>query len=121
MRRILVACAVLAFSASLCAAGTAAASASTRTPEGVAKALYSAWQSKARKSALAVAAPEAVDKLFGLKRRKMRFEGCHVREEGGFECIYRDSRIDLSMALLVDGGASLGGYNVSALSFSSEE
>ena len=103
------------------AAAVSAATVPTRTPEGVARALYSAWQAKSRKTALAVAAPEAVDKLFGVKRRKMRFEGCQVREEGGFECVYRDGRLDLSMAMLVDGGASLGGYNVSALSFSSEQ
>ena len=51
----------------------------------------------------------------------MKFEGCSRRDEGGFECIYRDKKLDLSIAMIVDGGVSAGGYNVTSVNFSSEE
>ena len=123
MLRIAVYCALLLALAcgDASAAAVAAAKPDTKSPTGVAKALYSAWKAKARKPALTVATPEAVTKLFGVRWRTMRFEGCNAREEGGFECIYRERATDLSLAMNVDGGASLGGYNVVSLSFSSEE
>lgn len=89
-------------------------------PQVAASRLYEAWRAGRRPAALRVATPEAVDKLFGVRRRAMRFEGCRNREEGGFQCIYRDARLDLSLAMEVDGGASAG-YSVISVSFSSEE
>ena len=94
---------------------------SRQSPETLAKNLYQAWRQGKRKAALAIAEKSAVNKLFGVKWRAMKFGGCHVREEGGFECLYADAANDLSLAMIVDGGASLGGYNISELSFSSEE
>lgn len=91
-----------------------------KNPRLVAQKLYQAWHLKNRRSALKVADKEAVDKLFGIRWRAMKFEGCSHRDEGGFECIYRDTRIDLTMAMIVDGGISAGGYNVASVSFSSE-
>ena len=99
----------------------AEAKTSLRTsPSSVAQALFQSWRLKAPKSARAVATDEAVDKLFGVRWRAMKFEGCSQRDEGGFECVYRDRKNDLSLAMIVDGGASVGGYNVTSLSFSSE-
>lgn len=89
-------------------------------PKVAASRLYNAWRAGSRSAALRVATPEAVDKLFGVRRRAMRFEGCHNKEEGGFQCVYRDARLDLSLAMEVDGGASAG-YSVTSVSFSSEE
>ena len=87
----------------------------------VAQSLYQSWRARSPRAARRVAADEAVQKLFGVRWRAMKFEGCTQRDQGGFECIYRDGKADLSMAMIVEGGASLGGYNVSSLSFSSEE
>ena len=90
-------------------------------PARVAQQLYQAWHLKSQKSAVKVADKDVVDKLFGVRWRAMKFEGCHHRDEGGFECVYRDAKNDFSMAMIVDGGVSVGGYNVASLSFSSEE
>jgi hypothetical protein len=90
-------------------------------PAQVAQRLYQAWHLKSQKSALKVADKDAVDKLFGVHWRAMTFEGCHRRDEGGFECVYRDAKNDFSLAMIVDGGVSVGGYNVASLSFSTEE
>jgi hypothetical protein len=89
-------------------------------PKVAASRLYDAWRGGRRPAALRVATPEAVDKLFGVRRRAMKFEGCRNKEEGGFQCVYRDARLDLSLAMEVDGGASAG-YSVVSVSFSSEE
>lgn len=89
-------------------------------PQVAAARLYEAWQGGRRSAALRVATPEAVEKLFGVRRRAMKFEGCRNKEEGGFQCVYRDARLDLSLAMEVDGGASAG-YSVTSVSFSSEE
>jgi hypothetical protein len=43
------------------------------------------------------------------------------RDEGGFECVYKDVKNDWSVAMIVEGGISVGGYNVASVSFSSEE
>jgi hypothetical protein len=93
----------------------------TKDPKLAAQKLYNAWHLKSRRSALKVADKSAVTKLFSTKWRVMKFEGCTRRDEGGFECIYRDKKLDLSIAMIVDGGVSVGGYNVSSVSFSSEE
>ncbi len=88
-------------------------------PKVAASRLYNAWRAGRRSAALRVATPEAVDKLFGVRRRAMKFVGCRNKDEGGFQCVYRDARLDLSLALEVDGGASAG-YSVVSVSFSSE-
>ncbi|MGI8813009.1 MAG: hypothetical protein ACR2IH_10880 [Pyrinomonadaceae bacterium] len=95
--------------------------AQTKEPAGAARELYRAWHLKNRRSALKVADRDAVGKLFGTRWRAMRFKGCTRRDEGGFECTYFDPKIDLSIAMIVDGGVSVGGYNVASISFSSEE
>lgn len=101
--------------------GSAMAALSKLPPETLAKQFYDAWHGNGRKAALQIADKEAVDKLFGVRWRAMRFDGCHQRDEGGFECVYKDAKDDFSLAMIVDGGASLGGYNVVSVSFSSEE
>lgn len=112
---------VPALAVALAAAGPAAA-AMPRSPQAAAQGLYKAWQAKSRKSARPYADAAAIDKLFGVRRQPMIFKGCSVREEeGGFECLFLDRASGLSLAMVVEGGASVGGYNVSALSFSSEE
>ena len=98
-----------------------AVSAQTKDPKLAAQKLYNAWHARSRRSALKVAEKGAVSKLFSTRWRPMKFEGCTRRDEGGFECIYRDKKLDLSLAMIVDGGVSAGGYNVASLSFSSEE
>ena len=101
--------------------GAVAASAPNSKPAAVAQKLYQAWRVRNAPAARKVADPEAVDKLFGVKWRTMKFKGCQQREKGGFECIYLDVKDDFSLAMIVEGGASLGGYNVASLSFSTEE
>jgi len=98
----------------------AAFSSTPRSPDAAAKALYNAWKLKSRKAAMKVADRSAVTKLLSTRWRTMKFEGCKNRDEGGFECIYRDKKLDLSIAMIVDGGVSAGGYNVTSVSFSSE-
>ncbi|MDQ6785983.1 MAG: hypothetical protein M3033_04085 [Acidobacteriota bacterium] len=99
-----------------------AQAAQNKNPTLVAQKLYQAWHLKNRKSALKIADKDAVDKLFGVRWRVMKFEGCKRREgEIGFECIYRDAKNDFSLAMIVEGGVSVGGYNVASLSFSTEE
>ena len=104
------------------AVASAPATGMPRSPEAAAQSLYKAWKAHARKAARRVATPGAVAKLFGARAQAMSFRGCHVREgEGGFECIFVEPSLDLSLAMIVDGGASAGGYNVTSLGFSSEE
>ncbi len=99
---------------------SAAATVQPRSPDAAAQKLYQAWRLKSRKSAASVAEKAAVDKLFSVRWRAMRFDGCKNRDEGGYECVFTDVRNDLSLAMIVEGGASVGGYNVTSLSFSSE-
>ena len=101
-------------------ANAPSAASSNKKPELVAQRLYEAWRVRVRPNARKVAGPEVLDKLFSVHWRAMKFRGCHVRQEGGFECIYFDARGDLSLAMIVEGGVSVGGYNVAELSFSSE-
>ena len=82
--------------------------------------LYQAWKTHDRAAALRVAPADAVDKLLGVKWRPMRSKGCRQRDEGGFQCVYEDPKLDLRVAFTIDGGVSAG-YGVSAVSFSSEE
>ena len=87
-------------------------------PSVAAQRLYSAWMKKSKKAALNVASSEAVSKLFSTKWRPMKFKGCQ-NTGGSFECIYRDAKLDLDLAMVVEGGASAG-YHVESVSFSSE-
>jgi hypothetical protein len=111
----------VAAATALSAAGNAAAALSKLPPASLARQVYQAWHANSRPAALKVADKEAVDKLFGVHWRAMKFGGCHPRDEGGFECVYKDAKDDFSLAMIVDGGASLGGYNVATVSFSTEE
>lgn len=89
-----------------------------KTPRVAAQGLYNAWSKKSRKTARNFAASEAVEKLFGVKWRKMQFKGCAKREEGDFECIYEDKKLDLTLAMLTE--TTRRGYRIKSLSFSSE-
>ena len=89
-----------------------------KTPEEAAKGLYKAWISRSRRTADKFARTEAVDKLFGVNRHTMTFKGCHKREEGDFECIYKNQKLDLSFAMIVK--IFRAGYRVTSVSFSSE-
>ena len=89
-------------------------------PKVAATRLYDAWRRKNRAAALKVAERETVDKLFGVRWRAMRPKGCERRDEGGFQCVYYDSKNDISLAINVAGGAS-SGYGVESVSFSTEE
>ncbi len=51
----------------------------------------------------------------------MKLKSFKRREEGGFECIYRDMKNDWTMAMTIEGGVSVGGYKLSELHFSGEE
>ena|ERR1044072_953320 len=88
------------------------------TPAETAQTLYRAWQAKNRFKAQQAATNEVVEKLFGVKRRVMQFKGCHKREEGNFECLYKDKKTDFTMAMLIE--VARGGYRIKSLSFSSE-
>jgi hypothetical protein len=48
----------------------------------------------------------------------MLFKGCQKREEGDFECLYENKKLDLTMAMIVKNFRS--GYRVTEISFSSE-
>ena len=86
-----------------------------------AKKLYQAWRVGNRKAASRIADKSALNKLFSTRWRPMVFKGCtNIKPEGGFECIYRDRKNDLDLALIFKGGLSAGGYKVVSLSFSSE-
>jgi hypothetical protein len=87
-------------------------------PRVAAQRLYNAWKKKNKKSALKVAAPAAVSKLFSVNWRPMKFKGCH-NTGSSFDCIYRDSKLDLDVSMVVEGGASAG-YHVESVSFSTE-
>ena len=115
MRGLLVLCAVACFAAS-----APAQPGKITDYQVAAQRLYQAWKTHDRTAALRVAPKEAVDKLLGVKWRPMRAKGCHQREEGGFQCLYQDPKLDLRVAFTIDGGVSAG-YGVSAVSFSSEE
>ena len=101
------------------AASVSAPAAGTfKTAGAAAQALYRAWRAKSEAGAAAAAEAEAVEKLFGVPWRAMKFKGCHKREEGDFECVYEDARGDLSLAMLAEVAGR--GYRIKSLSFSSE-
>ena len=114
-------CGLLSISILPAESGAKAPSLSNKSSGNVAQQLYQAWHLRSQKSALKIADKNAVEKLFSVRWRPMKFEGCNHRDEGGFECIYRDAKNDFSMAMILDGGVSVGGYNVVSLSFSTEE
>ncbi|MBA3765949.1 MAG: hypothetical protein H0W99_02970 [Acidobacteria bacterium] len=87
-------------------------------PSVAARRLYNAWKKKSRKAGLKVASSAAVSKLFSTRWRPMQFKGCQ-NTGGSFECVYHDPKIDLDIAMVIEGGASAG-YHVESVSFSSE-
>lgn len=89
-----------------------------KTAEASAQALYNAWRTKSKTKAKRAATESAVEKLFGVRRRMMKFKGCTKREEGDFECIYEDAKNDLTLAMLLD--SLRRGFVVKSVSFSSE-
>lgn len=91
-----------------------------KSPQAAAQTFYQAWRVKNRRAALKIARKSAVNKLFSTRWRAMRFQGCTRRDEGGFECVYLDAKLDLSIAFILDSGASAGGYSILSVSFSSE-
>lgn len=92
-----------------------------KTPQEASRGLYQAWSKKQRKTAQKFARVEAVEKLFDTRWRTMKFKGCTKREAdegGGYECIYEDAKIDLTIAMIVK--IFRVGYKVTEVSFSSE-
>ena len=89
-----------------------------KTPQEAAKGLYQAWSQKSRKTAEKFARAEAINKLFGVNRHPMTFKGCTKRDEGDYECIYENKKLDLSFAMIVK--MFRVGYRVTSISFSSE-
>ena len=89
-----------------------------KTADAAARRLYLAWRAKDKTGAASAADAEAVEKLFGVRWRAMKFKGCRKREEGDFECVYEDARNDLSLAMLAERAGR--GYRIKSLSFSSE-
>lgn len=89
-----------------------------KTPQASARALYQAWRKGNRAAASHAATSGAVEKLFGVRQRKMVFKGCHKREEGDYECLYEDTQNDLTLAMLTE--KARGGYRIKSLSFSTE-
>lgn len=99
----------------------AQASPIVKTPEAASGGLFQAWKTKNKKAAQKFAQTKAVNKLFSTRWRTMKFQGCTKREAedgGGYECIYEDAKIDLSIALIVK--SFRGSYKITELSFSSE-
>jgi len=90
-----------------------------KTPEQAAATLYSAWRSTNRAKAKTVTGVQNIEKLFSVRPRTMKFNGCTKREEGDFECIYEDHKIDLTLAMLTTR-VTRRGYRIRSLSFSSE-
>jgi hypothetical protein len=103
---------------SVSAATFSAKEAAAKTPQTAARGLYLAWQAKNFKSAIKFAYVGAVDKLFEVKRHPMTFNGCSKNDDGDFECIYKNTKLDLSFAMIVKKISS--GYRVESISFSSE-
>jgi len=88
------------------------------SPELAARRLYGAWQKGSRRAALKVATKGAVNTLFANRWKDwgpMKFKGCERNDGGTIICRYigRGSGV---LEMGVEGGASLGGYNVDAVS-----
>ena len=89
-----------------------------KTPQEASRGLFHAWSKKQKSTAQKYARQEAVKKLFGVRPQKMIFKGCKKREEGDYECLYENKRLDLTMAMIVK--IFRVGYKVTEISFSSE-
>jgi hypothetical protein len=89
-----------------------------KTPQDAARGLFQAWGKRQRRAARNYARAEAVEKLFGVRRQQMIFKGCAKREEGDYECLYENKKLDLTMAMIVE--IFRVGYRVTEVSFSSE-
>jgi hypothetical protein len=86
------------------------------TAELAAQRLYQAWHKGNRKAALSVATSEAVTKLFKEKWRPMKPGKNFCRNRGnGMTCLYHDSKSGV-LEMEIDGGVSVGGYNVTSVS-----
>ena len=89
-----------------------------KTPQAAAKGLYLAWKTKNFKTAIKFADVNAVDKLFTVKRHPMTFKGCTKNDDGDFECIYENTKLDISFAMVVKKINT--SHRVESISFSSE-
>ena len=84
--------------------------------EVAARRLYQAWQKGNRSAALRVATSEAVNKLFQGKWRPMKPGKNFCQNRGnGMTCIYHDGKGGV-LEMAIDGGVSVGGYNVTSVS-----
>jgi hypothetical protein len=89
-----------------------------KTPQAASNGLFQSWSAKNKIRAQKFARNEAVDKLFSINSQRMTFKGCSKREEGDYECVYENKKLDLTMAMIVKMFRS--GYRVTEVSFSSE-
>lgn len=89
-----------------------------KEPSDAATTLYKAWRARNRSKAENAADAEAVKKLFTARRRTMKFTGCTKREKGDFECIYKDRKNDLTLAMLTR--VTRRGFRIRSLRFSGE-
>jgi hypothetical protein len=88
------------------------------SPEAAARRLYDAWRRRNRRAALKVATRRAVNILFGnswTSWRPMKFKGCERSESGDIICRFISQRSGV-LEMGVEGGASVGGYNVESVS-----
>lgn len=86
-------------------------------PEAAAQSLYNAWRRRNRRAALKVAARRAVNTLFGNSWKgwgPMKFKGCERSEGGDITCRFISKRGGV-LEMGVEGGASVGGYNVESV------
>jgi polyferredoxin len=86
------------------------------TAELAAQRLYQAWHKGNRSAALRVASSEAVNKLFKEKWRPMKPGKNFCQNRGnGITCLYHDGKSGV-LEMEIDGGVSVGGYNVTSVS-----
>ena len=88
------------------------------SPEAAAQGLYKAWRKRSRRAARKVATAGAINTLFGNSWKDwgpMKFKGCEANGTGISTCRYMNNRGGV-LEMEVEGGASAGGYNVTAVS-----
>jgi hypothetical protein len=88
------------------------------SPEAAAQRLYDAWRRRNRRAALKVATRRAVNALFGNSWKSwgpMKFKSCEGSESGAIICRFISKRSGV-LEMSVEGGASVGGYNVESVS-----
>ena len=88
------------------------------SPELAAQRLYGAWRQGNRRAALKVATRGAVNTLFSNRWRDwgpMKFKGCERNDGGTIICRYVGRKSGV-LEMGVEGGASVGGYNVDSVS-----